>query len=637
MKFLELLSEKYPTIQSACTEIINLNAILNLPKGTEHFVSDIHGESDAFTHILNNASGVIREKVDTLFSRAMDKKTRTELCTLIYYPELKLKEIVQGRSDEDLQEWYMITLYRLIEVCRYFSSKYTRSKVRKALPKDFEYILEELLNVSNDTENKQDYYENIVQTIISIGRADAFISALSGVIKRLAVDHLHVVGDIFDRGPHPDIILEKLMRHHAVDIQWGNHDVLWMGAAAGSAACIACLLNISTKYGNIDLLENAYGINLRPLAMFAEKVYADAPDMLSRMHQAIAVIQLKLEADIIRRRPDFGMEDRLLLDKIDFENMTVRIADTEHPLRGAAFPTVDPDDPYELTEEENEVVSRLIDSFRHCEKLQRQMQFLYSQGSLYRVFNGNLLFHGCIPMNENGTFFEFDTGHRTVAGREYMDWADQMVRKAYYAPERDRSKKRYLDFVWYLWCGPGSPLFGRDAMRTFERMYIEDESTWTENKNPYYRLVEDEAVCEMLLAEFGLSGKGAHIINGHVPVLAKKGEMPVRGGGRLIIIDGGFSKAYQPKTGIAGYTLFYSSYGLRLVSHQPFAGLHDAVRENKDILSTYVVFDTADKRLRVSDTDNGRSIRQDIEDLSELLDAYRKGTIKEKRKHRATM
>lgn len=624
IKYLELLSRKYPTIQSACTEIINLNAILNLPKGTEHFLSDIHGEDEAFCHILNNASGVIREKVDRLFEKTLSTKERTALCTLIYYPEQKLEEL------EKDDEWYKITLYRLIEICRLCASKYTRSKVRKALPKDFEYIIDELLHTSSDDRNKQGYYEHIVSTIIDVGRADAFIIALAAVIKRLVVDRLHVVGDVYDRGPHADVILDKLMTHHAVDIQWGNHDALWMGAAAGSAACIACVLNISTRYSNIDFVETAYGINLRPLALFAQETYTDDTDLLDHMHKAIALIQFKLEGQAIMRHPEYDMQDRLLLDKIDFSDMTVQVEGKKYALNDHDFPTLDPEHPYDLTPEEADVVAQLVYSFTQSEKLQRHAKFLFSQGSLYLIFNGNLLFHGCIPMTEAGDFYELDLDGKKRSGKALMDYADALARQGYYAKEGTAARQYGRDFLWYLWCGKRSPLFGRAKIATFERMFIDDKEAWQEEKDPYYRYIEDPAVCDRILAEFGLTGQYSHIVNGHVPVRAREGELPVRGGGKVIVIDGGFCRAYQKETGIAGYTMFYNSYGIRLVSHEPFAGRSDAVRSNKDILSTHVVFDTAQSRITVGETDIGKRLRSDIDDISALLDAYRDGTVKEK-------
>lgn len=633
LKYLELLSEKYPTVQAACTEIINLSAILNLPKGTEHFISDIHGEDEAFCHILNNASGVIKEKVDDLFSKTMDMRSRTELCTLIYYPERKLKDIKRQFSGDksELKEWYMITLYRLIEVCRLCSSKYTRSKVRKAFPKDFEYILDELLNVNNESENKQLYYEQIINSIIEIGRADAFISALAKVIKRLCVDRLHIVGDIYDRGPHADVILDRLIEHHSVDIVWGNHDILWMGAASGSSACVAAVLNNSTKYKNLDLIENSYGINMRPLALFAEQTYDSLKSNTDAMHKAVAVIQFKLEGQTIKRHPEYKMDDRLVLNNINFGDMTVTIDGKVCELNDKDLPTIDPEDPYKLTEAEEMLARQLTDAFMHSEKLNRHVRFLYSQGSLYKVYNGNLMFHGCIPMEEDGTLhiYETDEGAR-LKGRELMDYADKAARKAYLSTPDDPDKTRWTDFMWYLWCGSYSPLFGRDKMRTFERMFIDDKEVHAEIKNPYYALIEDEEVCLAILEEFGLNGSFTHIINGHVPVLAKEGEAPVRGGGRLIMIDGGFCRAYQAKTGIAGYTMFFSSHGIKLVSHEPFCGIADAIARNKDIISAYVVFDATDKRLTVKDTDNGAELKAYISDLTELLNAYRSGLIKEK-------
>ncbi|MEG2202129.1 MAG: fructose-1,6-bisphosphatase [Christensenellaceae bacterium] len=629
LKYLELLSKEYPTIQSACTEIINLSAILNLPKGTEHFISDVHGEDEAFCHILNNASGVIREKVNMLFEKNVSTKTRTELCTLIYYPERKLDDIKQ--SEADLDEWYRITLYRLIDVCRLCASKYTRSKVRKTLPKDFEYIIDELLHTDYDDKDKHDYYENIVSTIISIHRSDAFIIALANVIKRLVVDRLHIVGDIFDRGPHADVILDRLLLHHSVDIQWGNHDILWMGAAAGSGACIASVLNISTKYSNIDFVENAYGINLRPLALFAQETYTDNTDLLDHMHKAIAIMQFKLEGQIIMRHPEYDMDDRLLLDKIDFEKGTVLVDHAVYPLNDTDFPTIDKNAPYDLTTEEKSVLSQLIYSFTQSEKLQRHIQFLYSQGSLYKVFNGNLLFHGCIPMRADGSFYEFDVYGKKMHGKGYMDFADSLARQGYYAQYGTPQRQSGQDFLWYLWCGKRSPLFGRDKISTFERMFIDDKHAWKEEKNPYYDLVEHQEMCIKVLHEFGLDDQYSHIINGHVPVLSKEGEVPVKGGGKLIVIDGGFCKAYQNKTGIAGYTMFYNSYGIRLVSHEPFCGLANAIRDNKDILSTFVVFDTAAARITVRHTDVGRELSCNIDELTALLEAFRSGALKEKR------
>ncbi len=628
IKYLESLSKEYPTIQAVCTEIINLKAILNLPKGTEHFISDIHGEDEAFCHILNNTSGVIREKVDRLFEKTVSSRQRTGLCTLIYYPEQKIEEA--KKQESEMEEWYKITLYRLIEVCRLCASKYTRSKVRKALPPDFEYIIDELLHTNYDEKDKQSYYENIISTIIHIDRADAFITALAGVIKRLVVDRLHIVGDIFDRGPHADIILDRLMCHHAVDIQWGNHDILWMGAAAGSEACIANVLGVSTKYNNIEFLENAYGINLRPLALFSMEAYANETAPVKQMHKAVVVIQLKLEGQLIARHPEYGMEDRLLLDKIDFKNKTVDMEGKAYALWDADFPTIDPGDPYALSAKEAEVIAKLKVSFTQSEKLQRHVRFLFSQGSMYRVCNGNLIFHGCIPATKEGEPVEYKLGNAVLRGKEFLDFADSFARKTYYTPSNTPEKQKGLDFIWYLWCGKKSPLFGREKMATFERCFLRDDTTWEEKKDPYYEWIENREFCEKVLREFGLSNAYSHIINGHIPVLTREGEHPVRGGGKLIMIDGGFCRAYQGKTGIAGYTLFYNSYGIRLVSHEPFAGTQDAILHNRDILSTFVVFDTAARRITVSETDAGMEIKGKIDDLTNLLQAYRVGVIKEK-------
>ena len=646
LRYLQLLARQYPTVQAASTEIINLQAILNLPKGTEHFMSDLHGEYEAFTHILNNASGAVREKVDILYENSMTQQERRQLATLIYYPEEKLKEVAEHTAD--LNEWYKLTLHRLIELCRLVSSKYTRSKVRKALPKDYAYIIDELLNTNYEVHNKRAYYEQIISTIISIDRADDFIVALCGVIKRLVVDHLHIVGDIFDRGPRADRIMDMLMEHHSVDIQWGNHDVLWMGAATGSRTCIATVLNNSITYNNLEVIEVGYGISLRPLALFANEVYSntdcscftaktldatsfDAKDLAlaARMHKAVAVILFKLEGQTILRNPQFGMNDRLLLDKIDYEKRTVRIGDTDYPLADCDFPTVDPADPYALSEQEAVLMRQLSDAFQNSEKLQRHVKFLYSKGGLYKCYNGNLLFHGCIPMNPDGTLMAFSIGCPPKAGRAFMDHAESVARQGYYAKPGSPEKQFGRDFLWFLWCGRNSPLFGRDHIATFERALLRDQQTWVEEKNPYYRYCAQEEYCEKILAEFGLHGPHCHIINGHIPVKSKDGESPIKANGRLVVIDGGFCRAYQKTTGIAGYTLIYNSWGMRLASHQPFSGLEDAVRENTDIVSTSVVFERMESRIKISETDTGAELKKNAADLQWLLSAYRKGLIKE--------
>lgn len=647
LRYLQILARQYPTVQAASTEIVNLQAILNLPKGTEHFVSDLHGEYEAFLHILNNASGVVREKVDILFENSLPREERAQLATLIYYPEKKLAEI--AGSLPDAGEWYKITLHRLIDICRLVSSKYTRSKVRKALPKDYAYILEELLNTNYEVHNKKAYYEDIISTIIHIDRAEDFIIALCGVIKRLVVDHLHIVGDIFDRGPRADIIMDSLMRHHSVDIQWGNHDALWMGAATGSRTCIATVLNNSITYNNLEVIETGYGISLRPLALFANEVYEgidtscfeaktlseassfNAKDraLAARMHKAIAVILFKLEGQTILRNPEFHMDDRLLLDKIDYEHGSIAIDGREYSLCDTDFPTIDRANPYALSPEEGEVMMQLKLAFLRSEKLQKHTKYLYSKGGLYCCYNGNLLFHGCIPMNADGSFMSFDIGGRELAGKEFLDHAEAIARQGYYAKADSNERQLGKDFLWFLWCGRNSPLFGRDHIATFERYLITDAVTWKEEKNPYYTYYEDADVCVRILEEFGLCGAHSHIINGHVPVKSKDGESPVKAGGRLIVIDGGFCRAYQPTTGIAGYTLIYNSWGIRLASHEPFVGTENAILDNKDIVSTSNVFERMESRIKISETDIGADLQKNVDDLKWLLLAYKMGEIKE--------
>lgn len=646
-RYLRLLAEKYPTMQAAASEIINLSAILNLPKGTEHFMSDLHGEYEAFLHILSNASGAVREKVDFLYETSLPKEDRAQLATLIYYPEEKLAE--QKEKSADIQEWYQITLHRLLDICQLVSSKYTRSKVRKALPQEYAYIIDELLNAKSETHNKRDYCENIISTIIDIDRADDFILSVCRTIRRLVVDHLHIVGDVFDRGPRADIIMDSLIDHHSVDIQWGNHDALWMGAATGSRTCIAVVLSNSITYNNLEVIEIGYGISLRPLALFANEVYRDtdtscfqvkqngdqseysAKDLAlsARMHKAIVMIQFKLEGQILKRRPEFGMEDRLLLDKMDLEKGTVRIGGAEYPLADTDFPTFNPEDPYALSPEEAEVMEQLKTAFLRSEKLQRHVRFLYSKGGLYRCYNGNLLFHGCIPMDEEGNFLKFNIGCRGLSGKEFMDHADAVARQGYYAEQGTPERQFGRDFLWFLWCGRNSPLFGRDHIATFERRLLKDESLWMEEKNPYYRFYNEEDTCVRILREFGLEGPHCHIINGHVPVKTKDGESPLKAGGRLVVIDGGFCRAYQPTTGIAGYTMIYNSWGIKLASHAPFVGRENAIAENKDIISTAKVFERMESRIKIGETDVGRELSKTIADLKELLYAYKSGEIKE--------
>ena len=648
LHYLKLLANQYPTVQAACSEIINLQAILNLPKGTEHFLSDVHGEHEAFRHILHSASGEIREKVDEQFGAILSGAERSRLATLIYYPEEKLEEI--QRAGTDSGEWYRVTLHRLIEVCCLVSSKYTRSKLRKAMPKEYAYILDELLHTHYQDKDKHDYYENIIDTIVELGRAGDFLIQLCNVIKRLAVDHLHLVGDIFDRGPGADIVMDSLMRYHSVDIQWGNHDILWMGAASGSRTLVATVLLNSLRYNNLEVIENGYGISLRPLSVFADEVYRDCDlsqfavkfsgddadrysekDKLlaARMHKAITMILFKLEGQKILRNPAFGMDDRLLLDKVDYEHKCITIGGITYPMLDTDFPTVDPADPYALTEGEEQVINQLTRSFLHSEKLQRHTRYLYSKGSLYLVYNGNLLFHGCIPLTEDGELMEFSVGCERLKGKAFLDYADATARKAYYDKPGSAERQLGMDFLWWLWCGRNSPIFGRDRMTTFERRFIADEDTHTEPKNAYYRLYNDGTVCDRLLREFGLEGEHCHIINGHVPVKSKKGESPVKGGGKLLVIDGGFCKAYQKTTGIAGYTLVYSSRHMRLVAHQPFSGRADAISNDHDIDSSTMKIQRMDARLKIADTDNGRKLQTQIDDLKALVAAYRTGAIVE--------
>lgn len=618
-RYLTLLAEKYPSVQRVWTEIINLQAILNLPKGTEHFMSDLHGEYEAFTHILNNCSGVVREKVHLLFENELSVSERSELCTLIYYPEQKLSRL--HRVGVLSTDWYQVTLQRLITLAKLLSSKYTRSKVRKALPKAYSYIIDELLHAQPDEDNNQlRYHQKIIDTLIHIGSGDSFICALAGLIKRLAVDQLHIVGDVFDRGPRPDSILDLLMQYHHVDVEWGNHDILWMGAAAGSEACIATVVRNSLSYGNMQVLENGYGISLRPLALFAEHLYPGDIDAAAK--KAISVILFKLEGQIIFRHPEYGMQDQLLLDKMDLSSGTVRVGEEKFPLNDTFFPTVDFQAPYRLTPEEAGIVEGLKEAFTENERLHRHISFLYEKGSMYRCCNGNLLFHGCIPLDGKGNFDGIVLDGRTYWGRAYMDYADQIARKAFFQPDENDA----LDFMWYLWCGEKSPLSGRQV-KTFARMFIDNPQAWEEPRNPYYQFCGTEVVCGMILREFGLFSEHSHIINGHTPVQVIKGESPLKAQGRLIVIDGGFCKAYQKATGIAGYTLIYNSHGMRLMSHQPFASIEKALEENEDIKSSSEIFETEQKRIMVGDTDTGSRIHIQISELEELLQAYQKGFL----------
>ncbi len=648
LRYLQLLAKQFPTVQAAGTEIIRLENILNLPKGTEHFISDIHGEHEAFLHILNSCSGEVAEKIDELFGDQLPRKERRDLATLIYYPKEKLK--LTAEAEEELEEWHRLTLHRLIHLCRYVSNKRTRKKVRSYMPPDSAVVLDELMFLQGGIGAQKDQYESILDTIIRIGHAPFVIEAACVLVKALICDQLHIVGDIFDRGPRSDIVMDSLMSCHDVDIQWGNHDVLWMGAACGSRTLVATVLSNSIHYNNLDVIETGYGISLRPLSVFANEVYrhsdthcfrvkltgdnaeayTEADKLLSaRMYKAITIILFKLEGQKLLRRPEFGMADRLLLDKIDYVNKTVNIGGKVYPMEDCDFPTVDPADPYRLTEEESHVIRQLTDSFVHSEKLQRHVRFLYSKGSLYKTVNGNLLFHGCIPMDEKGQLMKFTLGGEERSGREFMRYADRLARKAYYDNKSTDEGRYGIDFLWWLWTGRNSPIFGRDRMTTFERRFIKDETAWEEPKNPYYSFYHDPKVCDMLLAEFGLAGEHCHIINGHVPVKVIKGESPIKGDGKLLVIDGGFSKAYQATSGIAGYTLVFNSRHLRIVSHKPFAGRHSAIHRNDDIESDPVVFEELGGRMRIAATDQGRELKLRVEELEDLLAAYRSGAVAE--------
>ena len=624
-KYLELLAEKYPTEQAVCREIINLKAILGLPKGTEHFMSDLHGEYEAFCHILNNCSGVIREKVDLLFEETLSDIDREEICTLIYYPVEKLE--MMKKESRNNEEWYRAILGELIEIARLLSSKYTRSKVRKAMPDEYAYILDELIHVQKDEDDNQvAYHQNIIDTLLELDSADAFIEVLAALIKRLAVDHLHIVGDIFDRGPCADRIMDLLMNYHSLDIEWGNHDILWMGAAAGSEACIATVIRNNLKYHNIRILENSYGISLRDLTLFAEKLYPNTEPMEAAL-KVISVLLFKLEGQVILRNPDYQMTDKLLLHQVNVQNHTVCIAGTDYEICEETFPTVsfDPSNPevsYELTAEEKQIMEELRMAFVGSVRLRQHMDFLYQKGSMYRIFNGNLLFHGCVPLDESGNLEGVVFHQKRYRGRDYLDYAERIARRAW---SKDATQKE-LDFMWYLWCGRKSPLSGRN-IKTFERTYVKDESTWHEASNPYYQYYEQEKICNMILHEFNLYSDRSHIINGHTPVRTSRGEHPVRANGRLMVIDGGFCKSYHKTTGIAGYTLIFNSHGIRIKSHQPFQSVYAALTENKDIESRSELVETERERLMVRNTDTGKKILEDIKGLKMLLQAYREGTM----------
>ncbi len=641
LKYLNLLSDRFKNIQAASTEIINLEAILNLPKGTEHFLSDIHGEYDTFSHVLANASGVVRKKIDDVFGKSIREKDRKFLATLIYYPEEKLDLVL--KEEPDPEEWFAIILQRLITVARAAASKYTRSKVRKSMPPDFSYIIDELLNESG--EDKEEYVQGIITTIIRIDRAESFIIAISKFIQRLLIDRLHIIGDIYDRGPFAEKVIEKLLHYHSVDIQWGNHDILWMGAASGNRALIANMIRISLRYNNLDTLEDAYGINLMPLATlamtqynndkckpFIAKAEVDGKDaeLIKKMHKAISIIQFKLEGQIIKRNPKFNMKDRLLLDKIDYKKGTIHLNGKDYQLIENNFPTIDPARPYELSAEEDMVIEKLSNSIKNSQILQKHIEFLFSSGNMYLTFNENLLYHGCIPIDEKGNFTSVEIEGSEYSGKLLCDHFDRVARKAHNY-RFTKNNEPLTDYMWYLWCGPNSPLFGKSKMATFERYFISDVETHEEGKNPYYSLAyEKKEVCLKILNEFGLTGSNSHIINGHVPVKVKKGESPIKADGKLFVIDGGMSKPYQAVTGVSGYTLIYNSYGLVLVEHEYFESKQTAIAEEKDIISKQIYIEANAKRKRVKQTDTGKKIMAQIKDLTMLLAAYRRGLIKER-------
>ena len=650
-KYLRLLAKEYPTAAKTVTEIINLEAIMNLPKATEHFISDLHGEYDAVQHVLRNGSGNVKEKIREIFQGRLSTREMNQLATIVYYPEDKIDMIVDSlESEEEINEFYSLTLLRITELCAFTVPKYTRSKVRKAIPADYAYIIEELLFKDTIMTNKEDYYEKIIKTVISLDRAPELIAAISHVIQRLVVDHLHVVGDIYDRGPFPDKIIDTFMDGHELDIQWGNHDVLWMGAASGSAACMANVIRICARYNNLEIIEDAYGISLRPLITFAEMVYKEdryEPFMpkintedeskifpeelrqIAKMNQAISIIQFKLEGEIIKRHPEFDMADRMVLDFINYETGTVKLDGKEYPMLCDYFPTVDPADPYRLTEEERLVVERLMTGFLNSERLQKHVQFLFSKGSMYLSYNDNLLFHGCVPLNPDGSFMELPIANVKYSGKALLDKYEEVLRKGYLNREGKKHNVRILDLIWYLWEGKASSLFGKDKMTTFERLYVAEKETHIEKKNLYYEQRDNVELSHKILKEFGLDPNKGHIINGHTPVKEKIGENPLKADGKLIVIDGGFSKAYQNTTGLAGYTLLYNSFGMQLVSHQPFTSRQDAIENEKDIVSTRRIVDKELERKTVRQTDVGKKLTQQVTDLHQLLRAYKSGEIVE--------
>lgn len=646
LKYLKLMSKMYPNINAACMEIINLKAIMNLPKGTEHFLSDIHGQYEAFNHVLRNASGVIKNYIEEIFGSTLMEGDKKNLATLIYYPELRL-EVVK-KKEKNMSDWYKITLYRLIQICKRVSYKYTRSKVRKALPPEFAYIIEELIHEDSNRLHKHEYYNEIINTIVRLNTAEQFIIVISNVIHRLAIDHLHVIGDIYDRGNGADKIMDVIENYHSVDIQWGNHDISWMGAASGSEPCICNVVRIASRYYNLQTVEESYGINLIPLATFAMEVYKDDdckrftvnPDdesvtkkeieLVAKMQKAITIMQFKTEAQAILRNPQFDMRERTFLDKINIEKGTVFLDGKEYKMLDTNFPTINPEKPFELTHEEKEVMEKLKYSFLNSTKLQEHVRFLFNKGSMYTIYNSNLLFHGCIPMNSDGSLKEVSINGNTYKGKQLLDVFEVIARKAYFSKPKSKDKQMGLDYIWYLWCGSDSPLYGKERLTTFERCFIAEKSTHEEVKDPYYELRNDKEICNMILKEFGLNPENSHIINGHVPVKVVKGESPVKADGKLLVIDGGFAKAYQSVTGIAGYTLIYNSKGLVLASHEPFSSIKEAVENEKDIISSTIFLEQNPIIKMVEDSDVGLELKSKIQDLEDLVSAYNCGIIKEK-------
>lgn len=646
-KYLKLLSKQYKNIQEVSEEIINLQAIMNLPKGTEIFVSDVHGEYEMFSHILNNGSGIIKSKIEEILGNTITEADRKTLATIIYYPEEKLSLI--KKEITNLNDWYAIILYRLVEVARQVSSKYTRSKVRKALPQGFDYIIDELLNVPKDGKDKDSYYKAIIKSIIELDRADQFIVAISNLIKRMAIDHLHIVGDIYDRGPKAKNIIDDLMKFHSLDIQWGNHHVDWMGAACGNEACICNVVRICSRYDNLDTLEEGYGINIRPLSTFALETYKNDlcnkfmpktieynkysnsdKNTIAKIHKAIAIIQFKIEGQLIKKHPEYEMEDRVLLDNIDYKLETVEIDGKKYTLNDKNFPTINPEDPYSLTRDEKLVMERLKESFLNSEVLQSHIAFLYEKGNIYKVFNSNLLYHACIPMEENGEFKKVKIFNQVLSGKAYLDYIETIMQQAFIEKKNSSNCNDAIDFMWYIWCGPNSPLFGKDKAAIFENYFVSEDAPKKELKNPYYKLIEEESVCNKILDEFGLELNNSHIINGHIPVKEAKGESPIRAKGKLLVIDGGFAKSYREQTGKAGYTLTYNSYGLILAANEPFDSKQKAIEDELDVQSKIVVKEKDVVRKTVADTDIGKRLKSEVDDLKLLLNAYKDGVIKEK-------